>query len=44
MADHAVWVFAARCLWALEIRPLRDADGQIPEVHPLMFTSGGEAS
>ncbi|KAJ7689506.1 cytochrome P450 [Mycena olivaceomarginata] len=44
MADHAVWVFAARCLWALEIRPLRDADGQVPEVHPLMFTSGGEAS
>ena len=46
MADHAVWVFVARCLWALDIRPPQNEHGQeqIPEIHPLRFTSGGEAS
>ncbi|KAJ7482245.1 cytochrome P450 [Mycena galericulata] len=46
MADHAVWIFVARCLWALEILPPSGSDGRqvIPDVSPLGFSSGGEAS
>ncbi|TFK64020.1 cytochrome P450 [Pluteus cervinus] len=46
MADHAVWVFAAHVLWALNLERELDEDGNeiIPPVDPLQFTSGGEAS
>lgn len=46
MADQAVWVFAAHILWALNLDREKDEFGKeiVPEVGPLMFTSGGEAS
>lgn len=46
MADHAVWVFAAHVLWAMNIERERDENGNeiIPPVDPLQFTSGSEAS
>ncbi|KAF5343052.1 hypothetical protein D9758_011136 [Tetrapyrgos nigripes] len=46
MADHAIWVFAAHVLWALNLEREKDEFGNdiIPDVRPEMFTSGGEAS
>jgi hypothetical protein len=46
MADHAVWVFAAHVLWALNLEREKDKFGKdiIPDVRPEMFSSGGEAS
>ncbi|TDL15533.1 cytochrome P450 [Rickenella mellea] len=46
MADHAVWLFAAHNLWALNMKRALDDNGKeiIPNVDPLSFTSGGEAS
>ncbi|THU83604.1 cytochrome P450 [Dendrothele bispora CBS 962.96] len=46
MADHAVWVFAAHILWALNLEREKDEFGReiIPDVRPEMFSSGGEAS
>ncbi|CAL1709868.1 unnamed protein product [Somion occarium] len=46
MADHAVWIFAANVLWALNINRGKDENGNeiVPPVDPMQFTSGGEAS
>lgn len=46
MADHAVWVLAAHILWTFNLEREIDENGKeiIPDVNPLMFTSGGEAS
>ncbi|KAJ7163866.1 cytochrome P450 [Mycena crocata] len=46
MADHAIWIFAAHVLWALNLSQETNQDGKqiVPDVNPLMFTSGGEAS
>ncbi|PSR85632.1 hypothetical protein PHLCEN_2v5361, partial [Hermanssonia centrifuga] len=46
MSDHAIFIFAACIIWALDIRPVRDEHGVeiIPPVDPLQFSSGGEAS
>lgn len=46
MADHAVWLFAVHNLWGLNIDRALDGNGNeiIPNVDPLSFTSGGEAS
>lgn len=46
MADQAVWVFASHILWALNLDREKDEFGKeiVPDVSPLMFTSGGEAS
>ena len=45
MADHAIFVFAACILWALDVRPtVNNGVEELPPVDPAQFSSGGEAS